>query len=113
MEEEEKELDKKIKISSIDDLKNVPVKDSNVIEKKEEEPEKKNVISTNKSYQLPPLSLLDKPKKKVNETDNSVIERNIEILEKVLEGSGYDKYEKLLELNSDVESVYYKITKEN
>lgn len=84
MEEEEKELDKKIKISSIDDLKNVPVKDSNVIEKKEEEPEKKNVISTNKSYQLPPLSLLDKPKKKVNETDNSVIERNIEILEKVL-----------------------------
>lgn len=36
-----------------------------------------------------------------------------EILEKVLEGSGYNKYEKLLELNSDVESVYYKITKGN
>ena len=36
-----------------------------------------------------------------------------EILKKVLEGSGYNKYEKLLELNSDVESVYYKITKEN
>lgn len=83
LEEEEKEIDKKIKISSIDDLKNVPVKDNNVVEK-QEEPEKKNIISTNKSYQLPPLSLLDKPKKKVNETDNSVIERNIEILEKVL-----------------------------
>lgn len=83
LEGEEKD-EKKIKISSIEELKNVQVKDSNVVEKKDEEPEKKSVTSTNRSYQLPPLSLLDKPKKKANETDSSVIERNIEILEKVL-----------------------------
>lgn len=84
IEEEEKEVDKKIKISSIEELKNVQVKDCNAVEKKEEEQEKKPVVSMNRSYQLPPLSLLDKPKKKANETDSSVIERNIEILEKVL-----------------------------
>ena len=36
-----------------------------------------------------------------------------EILDLVLEKSGYDNYEVLLELNSDVESTYYKITKSN
>ena len=36
-----------------------------------------------------------------------------EILDLVLENSGYDNYEILLELNSDVESTYYKITKSN
>lgn len=37
---------------------------------------------------------------------------NVEdILNKVLEGSHYTKYEKLLELKSDVESTYYKIIK--
>lgn len=83
--DDNQENEKKIKISSIDDLKSVQIKDSNVLEKKEEEVvEKKPVITTNRSYQLPPLSLLDRPKKKVNETDNSVIEKNIEILEKVL-----------------------------
>ena len=34
-----------------------------------------------------------------------------EILDLVLEKSGYKNYEVLLELNSDVESTYYKITK--
>ena len=36
-----------------------------------------------------------------------------EILGLVLKESGYDNYEILLELNSDVESTYYKITKSN
>ena len=36
-----------------------------------------------------------------------------EILGLVLEKSGYNNYEILLELNSDVESTYYKITKSN
>ncbi len=36
-----------------------------------------------------------------------------EILDLVLKESGYDNYEILLELNSDVESTYYKITKSN
>ena len=34
-----------------------------------------------------------------------------EILNLVLENSGYNDYEVLLELNSDVESTYYRITK--
>ena len=84
-EKENSDGDKKIKISSIDELKNVQIKDSNVDVKKDDVlVEKSNVSTTNKSYQLPPLSLLDKPKKKANETDNSVIEKNIEILERVL-----------------------------
>ena len=83
--EEKDESDKKIKISSIDELKKVQIKDCNAPEEKPvEEAKKPVVVNTNKSYQLPPLSLLDKPKKKVNETDSSVIEKNIEILERVL-----------------------------
>ena len=33
---------------------------------------------------MPPLTLLDKPKKKAKDTDSSMVEKNIEILEKVL-----------------------------
>ena len=87
-EKEEVEDNKKIKISSIDDLKNVQIKDCNQEEKVDEKVVNKPVDNTNKSYQLPPLSLLDKPKKKANETDNSVIEKNIEILERVLKDFG-------------------------
>ena len=82
--EEEEEVSK-VKISSIDELSKVPVKDSNNVssghEIKEETEEK---VSSNKSYQLPPLSILDQPKKKSNNTDNSAVEKNIENLEKVL-----------------------------
>ena len=82
--EEEKD-DKKIKISSIDELKSVQIKDCNANEKKDDVPTMiEKVDTTNRSYKLPPITLLDKPKKKVNETDNSVIEKNIEILERVL-----------------------------
>lgn len=82
--EEKEESDKKIKISSIDELKKVQIKDCNASDDKPVEEAKKTVVNTNKSYQLPPLSLLDKPKKKVNETDSSLIEKNITILERVL-----------------------------
>lgn len=34
-----------------------------------------------------------------------------EILNKVLENSSYTSYEKVLELNSDVEATYYRITR--
>ena len=87
-EKEEQENDKKIKISSIDELKNVQIKDCNAPEKKDDVSAVKVVDNTNKSYQLPPISLLDKPKKKANETDNTVIEKNIEILERVLKDFG-------------------------
>ena len=86
--EEKDDNDKKIKISSIEELKNVQIKDCNAPEKKEENAPVKVVDNTNKSYQLPPLTLLDKPKKKANETDNAVIEKNIEILERVLKDFG-------------------------
>ena len=80
--EEEEEDNKHIKISSIDELTKVPVKDSNVSQEKVDttisSPVKKS------TYQLPPLSLLNQPKKKQKETDGAAIEKNIEILERVL-----------------------------
>lgn len=80
--EEEEEDNKHIKISSIDELTKVPVKDSNVSQEKVNttisSPVKKS------TYQLPPLSLLNQPKKKQKETDGAAIEKNIEILERVL-----------------------------
>lgn len=82
VDEEEDTAPPKVKISNINELKNIPVKDSNVSEEKEVKEEK--VVTTNKSYQLPPLSLLNPPKKSKNETDQSSIEKNIEILERVL-----------------------------
>ena len=65
--------DNHITISSIDELSKTNVKDENG---------KGSVI--NKDYQLPPLSLLNKPKKKAKDMDNSIIEKNIQTLEKVL-----------------------------
>lgn len=79
----DEENDKRIKISSIDELTKVPMKGDSNGEKGEEVKEQKSV-SHNKSYQLPPLSLLNRPKKKQGETDGTVIERNIETLERVL-----------------------------
>ena len=83
-EEEEKDIekDKHIKITSIDDLKKVPVKEVDTPVK--EENTSVSTPVTNHSYQLPPLSLLNQPKKKQKETDEASIEKNIEILERVL-----------------------------
>lgn len=83
-EEEEKDIekDKHIKITSIDDLKKVPVKEVDTPVKEENTSVSSPV--TNHSYQLPPLSLLNQPKKKQKETDEASIEKNIEILERVL-----------------------------
>ena len=68
-------------IKSIDELKKVNV-DGQQEEKKEEEKEKTNF--TNPAYQLPPLDILNKPKKHNATMDNTIIESNIEKLEKVL-----------------------------
>ena len=65
--------DNHITISSIDELSKTNVKD-----------EDSNGSVINKDYQLPPLSLLNKPKKKAKDMDNSIIEKNIQTLEKVL-----------------------------
>ena len=85
-EDEEENIPQKVKISNINELKNIPVKDNPVTEEKEVKEEKK--YQTNHSYRLPPLSLLNPPKKSKNEMDQSAIERNIEVLEKVLRDFG-------------------------
>lgn len=85
-EEEEENVPQKVKISNINELKNIPVKDNQVAEEKEVKEEKK--YQPNHSYRLPPLSLLNPPKKSKNEMDQSAIERNIEVLEKVLRDFG-------------------------
>ena len=85
-EEEEENVPQKVKISNINELKNIPVKDNQIVEEKEVKEEKK--YQPNHSYRLPPLSLLNPPKKSKNEMDQSAIERNIEVLEKVLRDFG-------------------------
>ena len=75
-EEEEEVIDKHIKITSIDELKKVT--------EAKEDTNKESVVEVNRDYQLPPLSLLNQPKKKANKTDEAAIEKNIEKLEKVL-----------------------------
>ena len=83
---EEKEEGKKIKISNIAELTQV---DNNVeekiVEKIDKDEVKEKSVTKNPDYQLPSLDLLDKPKKKNKTTDNSIIEKNITTLEKVLE----------------------------
>ena len=79
--EEEEEVTPKVKISNINELKNINVKEE--LNKEEKEEVKERVV-TNKSYMLPPLSLLNIPKKSKNSTDEEAIEKNIEILERVL-----------------------------
>ncbi len=80
-----KDDDKKIVISSIDQLTKAKVN--------EEEHDNKEDISSLDSdakpvvkhnYVLPSINLLDQPKKKKNSVNQSQIEKNIEILEKVL-----------------------------
>ncbi len=80
--EEEVKNDNRIKITSIDELNKISDKEEKN-EKASVSVEKKEVV-VNHKYQLPPLSLLDRPKKKATETDGAVIEKNIEILERVL-----------------------------
>ncbi|MBR1936300.1 MAG: cell division protein FtsK [Bacilli bacterium] len=75
------EPDKQI-IKSIDELKKIQT----VKEEKEETPN--HPVMTNPSYKLPPLDLLNKPKKKNTEMDNALIEANIEKLENVLKSFG-------------------------
>ena len=83
-EDEDETGPQKVKISNINELKNISVKENTVEEKKVEE----KIDVTNKDYRLPPISLLNPPKKSKNETDQSSVERNIEILERVLKDFG-------------------------
>ena len=79
--EDSSEKDNKhIKITSIDELKKVPVKEEVGSSSVKEE----SSPVMNHEYQLPPLSLLNPPKKKHKEMDEAAIEKNIETLERVL-----------------------------
>ena len=86
---EPKEEEKKIIISSIDELTKVKTKD----EKEEEESEEKEnvpvaAVTHNANYTLPPITLLDSPKKNKNTMNQGQIEKNIETLEEVLKDFG-------------------------
>ncbi len=86
-EEEDLENDGKIVISNINDLKNVKVTNPALEESEEEENVVAEKPTINANYQLPPLDLLDKPKKvKTNNQGN--IDSNIEKLEEVLREFG-------------------------
>ena len=75
-----KDEDKKIVISSIEELTKAKVneEDKSATTANEEKTKVKH------NYVLPPINLLDAPKKKKNSINQSLIEKNIEILEKVL-----------------------------
>lgn len=76
----EEEEDSKIIISNIDEVKEIKTKR----EKAEEVKEEVKPNTSNSHYQLPPITLLDLPKKKSKGNSNAIIERNIEIIEKTL-----------------------------
>lgn len=87
-EDDSSKVDNRIKITSIEQLNKIGDKEDKeeAVDKSEKSlvtNEPKEVVINHK-YQLPPLSLLDRPKKKSLETDGAIIEKNIEILERVL-----------------------------
>ena len=81
-----KDDDKKIVISSIDELTKAKVNEeateNNDVSDEDKESTNKTTVKHN--YVLPSINLLDAPKKKKNSVNQSLIEKNIEILEKVL-----------------------------
>lgn len=80
--EELPDADKKIKITSIDEI--TKINDSNNISSDNSIKESTDKSVYNHKYQLPPLSLLTQPKKKQKGDNGASIEKNIEILERVL-----------------------------
>lgn len=81
---EDEEVEDKHVIKNIDELKKIPVQSAPVKESAIKEEEQAPASVKNYSYKLPPLTLLNQPKKKSKEIDNSAIEANIEKLENVL-----------------------------
>ena len=76
------EEDNKQVVQNIEDLKKGPVKEETPVE------EVHTSNSVNPSYRLPSLDILNKPKNKSSETDNTAIEGNIAKLENVLKSFG-------------------------
>ena len=83
--EDEEDTDKP-KIRSLEDLRNQQApQDVSQSNNQEEKDTPSEEVQINTNYQLPPLDLLNNPKKKNQATDNAAITANIEKLEKVLE----------------------------
>ena len=74
-------------ITNINELKKVNVVDTNQTDTQEEEIKELSNVKTNENYKLPPLSLLDEPKK-VKNNNQANIESNIKKLEEVLREFG-------------------------
>lgn len=90
-EDEEEQPDNKKVITSIAELthkdeakENNTVKEMSVVEDSDNIVEHVSHSEQNRNYVLPPIDILDKPKKKNKATDNSIIEKNIVTLEQVL-----------------------------
>ncbi len=83
--ESKKEIDKRVVISSVNDLPHTAVEDN--YDGKDEEP-------VNGEYKLPPLSLLNVPKKVNTKANEENITSNIKLLEQVL--TDFDIYGKVV-----------------
>ena len=65
------------------------------------------IVKTNSHYTLPSLSLLNAPSKKKSGTDNAAIEKNIEILERVIKDFGI--IGKVVEVNTGPTVTQYEL----
>ena len=99
-----KEPDKKIIVSSIDQLTHV-----NTDEEYEEAVKEANKMNSNKyaNYELPSLSLLDAPKKKSTQENEADIKKNIGLLEKVL--GDFDVHAKVREVHVGPSVTQYEL----
>ena len=82
--EEKFEKDNKIVVSSVDELIHVNDNKEVVSNVENAAPDTNTNNDINAGYKLPPVSLLDEPKKTKNVHDEATVKKTIEILEKVL-----------------------------
>jgi len=94
-EEEDAKVVKEYKlmvISSIDELTKISDENNHIKEEIKEEKEEvitlENLKKRKSKYQLPPISLLDAPKKNKGGNNQAVVEHNIVVLERVLKDFG-------------------------
>ena len=82
--------EKKVTISSIDQLTKINTKEEPVIKTEipVEQPVERQVIIHNGNYELPPISILNPVKNKKSKANEGLVEKNIETLEKVLKDFG-------------------------
>ena len=84
---EKEDKDDKVVITDIKELKKAKIVDNNNLDPVVEEKEVTEIVKSNENYKLPPLNLLDPPKKTKN-NNQAGIETNIKKLEEVLREFG-------------------------